>query len=107
MSRKIFRYPLELKEAQEILIPGCLKEDSDIIEISVRDQVIKVDTIRGIPSIWCILDEGRPLRRLKLNLYGTGLEAPKAKPENYLGSFMIMDSEIYHIFIDGWLNENI
>ena len=100
MSRKIFRYPLELKEAQDILIPGCLG-DSDTIEMSTRDQVIRVGTIRGIPSIWCIVDEGRPLRRLKLKLYGTGWEAPKAKPENYLGSFIVMSSEIYHIFIDG------
>lgn len=105
-KRKIFRYPLELKETQEILIPGCLG-DNETIDIPIRNQVIKVDMIRGIPSIWCIVDEGQPLKRLKLKLYGTGWEAPKAKPENYLGSFIIMDSEIYHIFIDGWLYEDV
>lgn len=95
----IFRYPIELKETQEILINVLPKENS-IATYSVRDQIIKVGSIRGIPSIWCIVNLDAPKSKLKLKLYGTGWDSPKAKPENYLGSFTIADSEIYHIFID-------
>lgn len=95
----IFRYPLELKETQEILINSLPKEDS-LATYRARDQIIKVGSIREIPSIWCIVNPNAPKIKLKLKLYGTGWDSPKAKPENYLGSFTIMDSEIYHIFID-------
>ena len=100
MSRKIFRYPIELKETQEILINCACKENS-IEYMPIRDQIIRLGSIRGIPSIWCIVDPDAPKVKLKLKLYGTGWEAPKAKPENYIGSITILDSEIYHIFIDG------
>ena len=94
--RIIYRYSLKLTERQEIMING-LKNTKNI-----REQILKVDTIRGIPSIWCLVDTEAPIKSLKIRLYGTGwpINNKEINKSNYLGSFFLYDSEIYHLFLE-------
>ena len=94
--RTIYRYSLKPTEEQEIMINGL----SDTT--SIREQILKVDTIRGIPSIWCLVDNEAPLEPLKIKLYGTGwpITNKEINKDNYLGSFFLGSTEIYHVFLE-------
>jgi hypothetical protein len=98
-EKVIYRYPIKLVEEQEIEING-LQEDYRYV--SAKKQIIKIDTIRGIPSMWCLVQPNAPKRKVKLHLYGTGWEMSEdILRQNYLGSFILKDyGEIYHVFID-------
>ena len=91
----IYRYNLKLTEEQTISFPS-LAESGRMLE--PHEQVLKVDIIRGIPSIWVLVDTELPECELPLTIYGTGWSTHKAR-EQYLGSVIFDDSgEIYHVF---------
>lgn len=97
-EKAIYRYPIKLVEEQEIEI-NALKEDYRYLP--AKKQILKIDTIRGIPSIWCLVQPNEIKRKVKLRLYGTGWEMSEdIQRQNYIGSFILGDCEIYHIFID-------
>lgn len=96
--KRIYRYPIKLETEQEICINGLCENWT---YVHPRKQVLKVDTIRGIPSIWCLVDTNAYETKIKLRIYGTGWDMPEdVEKRNYLGSFIIEDAEIYHVFID-------
>lgn len=96
--KRIYRYPITFQKEQEIHI-NALYENGAYIR--PRQQVLKVDTIRGIPSIWCLVDTGACEVKIKLRIYGTGWDIPEdIETRDYLGSFIVEDAEIYHVFID-------
>ena len=95
-EKVIYRYPIKLVEEQEIYINSSGDYDG------VKKQILKIDTIRDIPFMWCLVQPNAPKRKVKLRLYGTGWEMPEdILRQNYLGSFILEDyGEIYHVFID-------
>ena len=96
--KRIYRYPIKLEKEQKICI-NALCENG--VYIRPRQQVLKVDTIRGIPSIWCLVDTNAYETEINLYIYGTGWDiSDYAETRNYLGSFIIDDAEIYHVFVD-------
>lgn len=97
--KRIYRYTIYPLPEQEITI-NALVEDGVVVH--PRTQVLKIDTIRDEPSMWCLIDTDMPTTEIKLKLYGTGWELPDTiDSKNYLGSFIWNDSEIYHIFFEG------
>ena len=67
----------------------------------IKEQILKVDIIRGEPSIWILCDTDFPEREINIRVYGTGFSMERVHTkENYLGSFIIGESEIYHCFLD-------
>ena len=96
--RTIYRYDIKLQEEQEIYVPELSFGN---MRTAFQGQVLKVDMIRGIPSIWCLVDTDMPSRKVKIHLVGTGWVVPdNILNGDYLGSFIIGDSEIYHLFVE-------
>ena len=98
-EKVIYRYPIKLVEEQEIEI-NALREDGRYL--APKKQVLKIGIIRGIPSMWCLVQPNAPIRKIKIRLYGTGWKMPEdVWKHTYLGSFIFEDcGEIYHVFID-------
>lgn len=68
-DKTIYRYPIKFAEEQEIEI-NALQENG--IYLAPKKQILKIDTIRDIPSVWFLVQPDAPKRKVKLRLYGTG-----------------------------------
>lgn len=96
--KAIYRYPIEFKLEQDFFINGLVEDGKFVL---AKEQVLKVDVIRGIPSIWFMVNKNAPKINVKLYLFGTGWEIPEdIKKKDYLGSFIMDNAEIYHIFME-------
>jgi DNA-directed RNA polymerase subunit RPC12/RpoP len=84
-ERKIFKYPLPIDDEIEISMP----EDSEILT---------VQTQKGTPCIWAIVDTDAPLTTRRLCLRGTG-HAFKGNEGKYIGTFQLDNGAlIFHLF---------
>lgn len=93
--KTIYRYHVNFIR-QPVLVPG-FRKDGELVPF--KEQVIKVDVIRGMPSIWCLVDTDENDIERNISVVGTGWSVKDTDgKENYLGSFIYEDSEIYHLF---------
>ena len=100
--RTIYKYPLEIKDKQIIQVRG-MKEN-----FAIQNQLLHVGVQKGIPCLWCLADEGEPMREMEILMVGTGhkLEHDWMDTRHYLGTVMLHDGDlVLHLFIlmNGWL----
>ena len=83
----------------EINIHGLAEKG---IQVPFKDQILKIDVIRGIPSIWCLVDTDIPEEPHRLMTYGTGWPVgADVSAKDYVGSFIFSEyGEIYHVFLE-------
>ncbi len=84
--KSIFKYPLEDKTEQSVLMP----QGAQVLSVQVQDNK---------PMLYALVDDALPLRQVRVISVGTGRLAP---PDigRYVGTAM-MDggSSVWHIFV--------
>ena len=81
---QIWRFPLELTDSQNVLMPS----DSKIL--SVKEQ-------HGQLFLWAMVDgTGRPIRR-RITIVGTGTPLPGSDMGKFIDS-VVMDNFVWHVF---------
>ncbi len=85
---QIYKYPLQVNDRFSI----CLPEDS---------KVLCVDSQRGVPYIWALVDSSDevPLEERWFRLVGTGHVITEDEDLDYIGTFQLQNgSFIGHLF---------
>jgi len=86
--RTIYKYPLFIKEVQEIETYMCF-------------QVLSIQVQNGIACIWVLVDTSLEKQKVKIHIYGTGQEISDELYFMHAGTFMIEnDSLVFHVFIE-------
>ncbi len=85
--KKIFKYPLQIRNSQTILMPY----GAEILSLKIQN---------GIPCIWALVDEKSQLTERRFETYGTG---HKIRHEIGVGGMFIdtyyhENGEVYHVF---------
>jgi hypothetical protein len=87
MTKRIFKYPIELREQSEILIP----EGSKILSVvNQREEIV----------LYAIVDPGRELKPVRIRVEGTGWNIVTDHDEFiFLGTVSMCGGEfMWHIF---------
>ena len=81
----IWKYKIEITDEQEIAVPEYFHPLTCQIQ-------------NGEPYIWAIVDNLKPLKYIKIYVYGTGNPIPEHLG-NYLDTFQIYDGKlVFHVF---------
>lgn len=92
--RRIYKYPLITTDVQTIKVPGLVGASG------FKEQVLKIDSQRNIPCLWCLVDDEEPEQEITLVIVGTGNPMPFMSKDDYLGSYMVFEGEfVGHIFV--------
>lgn len=97
MTRKVFRYPVELTDEQTIMMP----EGAQILCVARREGtrvVLGVGSHEAV-ELWALVDPQAAPQRRRLRVAGTG--HPLASEDNlvYLGTVQIAQGQlVFHIF---------
>lgn len=92
--KKIYKYTLAVADTQKITVP--MLDDST----GFKDQVLMVDTQKGRPFLWCMVDDKLPVRDIVIHTVGTGHPIPDVSKKYHIGSYMISDgSLVFHVFL--------
>lgn len=83
--KNIYKYPIEITDAQTILMP----EDSKVIHVGFDPN----DT----PCIWTEVDTSMPLYNRLFFVVGTSHPVPDATNARHLGSF-VADPFVWHVY---------
>ena len=84
---RIFKYKLNIEEIQFVAMPKGAK-------------VLTVQTQKGYPCIWAIVDPQAEIENKKICMRGTGHDASEVKDMCYIGTFQRYGGEmIFHVFI--------
>lgn len=96
--RTIYKYSLEVKDSQTIRIKGLVKQG---VLVAPSEQVVHVDVQHGTPCVWCLVDDDRPDRSVRVVIHGTGHNANEtADMMKCVGSFMLLDGQfVGHVFM--------
>lgn len=96
--RTIYRFNIGFG-CPEINVHGLTENG---IQVPFKDQILKIDVIRGIPSMWCLVDTDIPEEPHRFMTYGTGWPVgADVNAKNYVGSFIFSEcGEIYHVFLE-------
>ncbi len=81
--KTVWKFPLELKGLQNILIP----EGSEILHCAIHNRAV---------YLWALVDPSLPLQRREIEMIGTGNEAPHEE-RKYI-STIIDGAIVWHIF---------
>ncbi|WP_018703555.1 DUF7352 domain-containing protein [Anaeromusa acidaminophila] len=93
--RKIFKYALETTDLQVIRIPKLNGASS------FKDQYLNIAVQKGIPCVWCLVDDEQESQEVAIRIVGTGNPMPDLSKEEYLGSYMVSDGDmVFHVFIE-------
>lgn len=94
--RTIYRYAIS-HISNEITFPRLKDVTGSFLD--PKEQIVKVAMIRDIPSVWVMVDDDAPDVSVCVSVCGTGWDATKAEREQYIGSYIVAESEIYHAFV--------
>lgn len=82
MTLKIYKYPIELKDDQEVYLP----EEAEILRIDDRF---------GVITIWALVDTDNPHEKRRIKIYGTGHDIK----EEDLGSLEFVNTIFQGTFV--------
>lgn len=101
--RTIYKYPLETTDLQSIKIPGLSYEDN----FNFMTQFFCIDTQRGYPCLWCLVDTEEKEREVLIRIIGTGNPAPDSLTrKDYLGTYQLFNGNfVGHVFLERDLGE--
>lgn len=84
--RTIYKYKLELKDEQEIVMPALAN-------------ILCVQMQNGSPHIWAQLDSNASPQTRTIGIFGTGNPIPPYKNMYYIGTFQIHGAGlVFHVF---------
>lgn len=86
--KTIYKYPLEAIDYQEIEMPASA-------------EILTVQTQRGTPCIWALVDTDNDPEERHIRILGTGhpVRSTKDKFRRYIGTFQLMAGNlVYHVF---------
>ena len=82
----IWKYELIITDIQEIEIPK-------------NSHILTVQTQRGMPCIWAIIDSEAEKSKLKIYTFGTGNPIPRNFNGEYIGTYLVKNDElVFHVF---------
>lgn len=85
MTRKIFKYPLNITDTQQVMIP----EGAKVLTAQVQN---------SSPCLWVLCEPNAPLAPRTINIHGTGHTVSEDAGE-YVSSFqMYGGSLVFHVF---------
>jgi len=86
--RTIYKYPLFIKDVQEIETYMCF-------------QVLSIQVQNGIACMWLSVDTRFEKQKVKIHIYGTGQKISDELSLMHAGTFMIEnDYLVFHVFIE-------
>lgn len=86
MNKTIFKYPLQLREEQTILLP----EGAEILSIQLQDD---------IPTLWTMLDRGgKEAVNHRIRMVGTGWAFEAKGRLKFLSTVQTRDGLVFHFF---------
>jgi len=88
--RTIYKYELKI-------------EDEQIIEMPVGATALSVQTQKGRPCLWMIIDNSQPVHQRRFYLIGTGQPCQHCDGSLYVGTFQFESSSlVFHLFDFGY-----
>ena len=96
--RTIYKYPLEVKDGQTIYIKGLVERNALVRSC---EQVVHVGVQGRTPCIWCLVDDERKERPVRVVIHGTGHNADETVGKmKCVGSFTLLDGKfVGHVFL--------
>lgn len=88
LNSKIFRYPIEITDLQDIEMPAGA-------------EILCVKSKRGVPCIWAKVLDGSPYKTRHIRIIGTGkpMVFTEGRQLHYLGTvFTHNESLVWHIY---------
>ena len=84
-AMKIWKWSLKITDTQTIEMPHGAK-------------ILCVQTQRGDPQLWALVNEGGNLEQRIFATYGTGHTVPDS-PGEYVGTYQVVgDQLVFHVF---------
>lgn len=97
--RTIYKYELALKDEQVLQIP-LVEAPLPFDESVISRNLFHVDTQRGVPQLWAMVDTHGPIANCTVCIRGTGHNCVGLEPNNYIGTIKLgEDALIFHVFI--------
>ena len=86
--KTIWKFPLQSIDRQSVQMPQGA-------------EILTVQTQRGQPCLWAIVDDVAPMERRVLEIFGTGHEIHEEMEteRKYIGTFQLMSGDlVFHVF---------
>lgn len=84
---KIYKYPLMITDEQFISMPTNAK-------------ILTVQTQKGIPCIWALVNTNFPEKLYKIRIIGTGHPIEESFAGEYISTFQMIDEGlVFHVFL--------
>ena len=94
--KTVYKYQLRLTDEQEIRIPTLIEND---VLVKLSDQVLKIETQRGIPCMWVLVDSDAEKLPRHVFTRGTGHSCDDRRRDEYLGTYQLDNGNlIFHVF---------
>lgn len=69
------------------------------VEMPVGAEIISMQTQKGVPTLWAIVDPANSLEKVNIHVAGTGHNLPD-NIERFIGTFQIDDGAfVFHVFV--------
>ena len=85
MEQSVWKYPLEIKKIQQIIIPV----ESEILTIQIQD---------NIPTLWALVRPNSPSGRRVIQMTGTGFDDSLRLFGTYINTVQLQDGTVWHYF---------
>jgi hypothetical protein len=97
MTRKVFRYRVELTDEQVIAMP----EGAEILSVARREGsrvVLGVGSHEAV-EMWALVDPTAPTEQRRFRVAGTGHPLPSAETLMFLGTVQVAQGQlVFHVF---------
>jgi hypothetical protein len=81
----VYKWPLDLTDVQEVAIP----EGTRCLHVGEQN---------GVLTLWGWCDSDEPLRDRRIAVVGTGNPAPSSREANHLGTVVMPNGFVWHVF---------
>ena len=96
MVMEIWRFEIDSKQGR--LAPNGIIMD---ITMPIGAKILSVQTKRGVPQMWALVDPKAKTRTRRFRIFGTGEPIPYVYEYKYLGTFLVtQEMLVWHIFED-------
>ncbi len=76
-------------------------EDTQLIDMPRHAQVLTVQTQRGEPQLWALVDPHAELETRKFYTYGTGHPIDAGNLMDHVGTYQLRDGQfVFHVFAE-------
>lgn len=84
--KTIYKFPLEV-------------EDSQVVQMPLDAEILKVSTQRQRPTLWALCDNEKVPEDRIIQMRGTGHPCTGLSSEDYIGTFIMLGGDlVFHVF---------